>query len=325
MGFLNGRRWVRRWCGGGLGLWLLSAAAAWGEELQNWQFDPQRAELSFTLADTVYPEFFGLTEPTRLVVDIPETEMGDVAPEQFYSGLVRSIRVSQFAPDRVRVVMDLAPGAALSTDQADVQFESSQGQRRWRVPPLGTHDEEPTAAPLAPTAEGSAADLRLDAVPATAAPATDTLPIDPYALDSAMADTATVVSVPDLDPALQAPAAVAVPVISASPPAPVETVAAGSPALPELPPAAAVETAADVAPAGTPEPQTAAVAEPPTEPAAAAADVTPPQVAAAEPAAAVEPVAASPDIETVQQPAASHGRTITTAPPTSITFGQPLP
>ncbi len=324
MGFLNGRRWVRRWCGGGLGLWLLSAAAAWGEELQNWQFDPQRAELSFTLADTVYPEFFGLTEPTRLVVDIPETEMGDVAPEQFYSGLVRSIRVSQFAPNRVRVVMDLAPGTALSTDQADVQFESSQGQRRWRVRPLGTHGEEPTAAPLAPAAEGSAADLRLDTLPATAAPATDTLPIDPYALDSAMADTATVVSVPDLDPALQAPAAVAVPVISAPPPAPAETVATGSPALPELPPADAVETAADAAPAGTPaavaEPQTAAVAGPPTEPAEAAADVTP----AAEVAAA-EPAAAPPNIETVQQPAASHGRTITTAPPASITFGQPLP
>ncbi len=87
MGF---KRRVHQFCGGSLAaLALCMSPAALAEELQNWSFDTGSSELAFSLSDQVFPEFFLLADPPRLVLDIPNTEVGSVDPEQGYEGAVQ--------------------------------------------------------------------------------------------------------------------------------------------------------------------------------------------------------------------------------------------
>lgn len=174
----------------------MMASSALAEELDNWSFDTATNELTFSLSDTVLPEFFLLAEPPRLVLDIPNTQIGAVEPEQVYSGAVQTIRVAQHAPDQVRVVIELAPDTVLSPDQADIQFDDNNGQRYWRFRPLladsTTIADSPTPGEPAAAADASlsAANLELSAPSAEAV-----LPIDPYASGSSEQQ----VSVPPLE------------------------------------------------------------------------------------------------------------------------------
>jgi len=57
--------------------------------------------------------YFALTGPTRLVVDLPGTE---VSPVTFIGrGLIARVRIAQFEPDRGRLVLDLSQPARLGT------------------------------------------------------------------------------------------------------------------------------------------------------------------------------------------------------------------
>lgn len=193
MGF---KRRFYRSLGGSLSVLALAAAPALAEELQDWSFDTDNSELTFSLSDQVFPEFFLLSDPPRLVLDIPDTEIGNVDPEQIYDGTVRAIRVAQHTPENVRVVIELAPAIVLSPEQADIQFDDGgDGQRYWRFRPLIADRGDVATAQPEPTRGAetdvslSAASLRPSEQQATA------LPLDPYETDS----SSTVVSVPPLE------------------------------------------------------------------------------------------------------------------------------
>ena len=95
--------------GGSIVALTLAVSPALAGELRNWSFETTTSELTFSLSDDVFPEFFLLSEPPRLVLDIPEADIGSVEPEQVYGGAVQTIRVSQYTPEQVRVVIELAP------------------------------------------------------------------------------------------------------------------------------------------------------------------------------------------------------------------------
>lgn len=191
--------------GGSLVVVACSMSPAVAEELQDWSFDTDSSELAFSLSDQVLPDFFLLAEPPRLVLDIPNTEIGDVAPDQVYGGAVQHIRVAQNTPQDVRVVIELAPEIVLSPDQADIQFDDNgDGQRYWRFRPLiaGSAQPETDAIPLPNAASTpirnadadisvSADHLRLSSKPTTST----SLPIDPYESEASN----SVVSVPPLE------------------------------------------------------------------------------------------------------------------------------
>ena len=183
--------------GGSLATLALAISPALAEVLNDWAFDTATSELTFSLSDTVFPQFFLLSEPPRLVLDIPDTDIGTIEPEQIYNGSVQAIRVAQYTPDQVRVVIELAPDIVLAPEQADIQFDDSDGLRRWRFRPLIADGDTSVAvspAVLAPNASGdvslSAANLQLPDKPTT----TTALPIDPYD-----AESSAVVSVPPLE------------------------------------------------------------------------------------------------------------------------------
>lgn len=178
-----------------LGLACLPASA---EELQNWSFNTATSELTFSLPDTILPKFFLLAEPPRLVLDIPQANIGEVEPDQTYNnGSVQTIRVAQHTDEQVRVVIELAPETILAPSQADIQFDDRNGQRYWSFRPLVkantnafSNSASQQAAATNTTISHSAANLELSQ------PSSETmLPIDPY-------DTGNptqMVSVPPLD------------------------------------------------------------------------------------------------------------------------------
>ncbi len=98
--------------------------------LEDWRFNPEALQLEISLSAASQPRQFYLAQPPRIVVDLPDTQLGNVATRQNYSGAIQSIRISQLNADVTRIVLDLAPGTLL--DPARVQLQPlSRQANRW--------------------------------------------------------------------------------------------------------------------------------------------------------------------------------------------------
>ncbi|WP_199291930.1 AMIN domain-containing protein, partial [Coleofasciculus sp. FACHB-712] len=113
----------------GSGMELKAIAA----RLTNWRFDPALNQLEITLDEGTTPRYFLLAQPSRIVLDLPNTQVGMVETQQSYSGPIRQIRVSQFEAGITRIVLDLAPEVVLSPQQVQLQVEPGN---RWVLRPL---------------------------------------------------------------------------------------------------------------------------------------------------------------------------------------------
>ncbi|MUL38979.1 AMIN domain-containing protein [Gloeocapsopsis dulcis] len=146
--------------------------------LSNWRFDPAANQLEITLEAQTTPNYFLLEQPLRIVVDLPNTQLGKVATQQDYSGAVRQVRVSQFDKNVTRIVLELAPDTVLNTGQM-VQLQRMTPQPtkgdRWVLrPQIARQTPQPTT--------------QNPALPTTLPPATPPSPQQP------------IVSVPPLQP-----------------------------------------------------------------------------------------------------------------------------
>jgi AMIN domain len=106
--------------------------------LEDWRFNPEALQLEIVLSSATQPKYFFLSQPSRIVVDLPGTKLGYVPTQQNYSGAVQSIRVSQFNADITRIVLDLAPGAFLDQIQMQLEPISWQNPTRWVLRPSMT-------------------------------------------------------------------------------------------------------------------------------------------------------------------------------------------
>ncbi|MEO1351622.1 MAG: AMIN domain-containing protein [Cyanobacteria bacterium J06635_15] len=114
--------------------------------LSNWAFDPATRQLQVMLPNGVTPRYFLLAEPTRIVLDIPNTEVGNVPTQQTYSGAITSIRIAQFDNRSTRIVIELAPNTVLDPQQAQLEQVMGETQTRWVLQPL-LADTAPSAVP----------------------------------------------------------------------------------------------------------------------------------------------------------------------------------
>ncbi|HLO46819.1 MAG TPA: AMIN domain-containing protein, partial [Kamptonema sp.] len=126
--------------------------------LTNWQFDPGTNQLEVMLPDGITPKFSLLNEPTRIVVDLPNTEVATDTTQLYREGTVRSVSLSQFQPAIARIVIDFAPGVVLTPEQ--VQLQRIGLENRWVLRPLVSGTETPlsqgnqaTGAMGSPTAQ----------------------------------------------------------------------------------------------------------------------------------------------------------------------------
>jgi hypothetical protein len=132
--------------------YCLAASPAWSAPLQGWRFDPATNQLEVTVKSGVQPRYSLMAQPARIVLDLPDTEVGNLPKQASYDGAVRSVRVSQFQPNVARIVLELAPNVVLAPEQAKLQPSpdanrgSSAGSMRWTLRPLLAGNTKPSAA-----------------------------------------------------------------------------------------------------------------------------------------------------------------------------------
>ncbi|AKG22846.1 N-acetylmuramoyl-L-alanine amidase [Calothrix sp. 336/3] len=108
----------------------LSSSPVQAAQLQFWRFDASQNRLEFTTTGNVQPRAQLIFNPTRLVIDLPDTRFGRPQVTQTLGGTIRSLRVGQFEQETTRIVLELAPGYTLDPQQ--VKFIGMTGSR-WTV------------------------------------------------------------------------------------------------------------------------------------------------------------------------------------------------
>jgi AMIN domain len=119
-------------------------------KLNKWQFNPKSQQLEITLSAATKPEYFYLPQPPRLVVDLPNTQLGNVDTQKNYPGTIQRIRVSQFSPNITRIVIDLEPGSFADANQVQLQPISPNNPTRWVLRPVISHNStitQPISSP----------------------------------------------------------------------------------------------------------------------------------------------------------------------------------
>ncbi len=101
---------------GVLGLCWVAAPAQAGQ-LSAWQFSSDRNQLEFSTNEGVQPRAQLVEDPTRLVIDLPGTTVGQVTTSQAIGQTVQQIRVGQLDAQTTRIIVELAPGYTIDPQQ----------------------------------------------------------------------------------------------------------------------------------------------------------------------------------------------------------------
>lgn len=117
-----------RWLLPGLmGAFLLCNPAQAGS-LESWNFNRNLRQLNLTTDEGVQPRVFLMTNPTRLVIDLPNITLKRSQTNQQADPLIKEIRVGQVDTQTTRMVVELAPGYTLDPKKVQVRADSSS---RW--------------------------------------------------------------------------------------------------------------------------------------------------------------------------------------------------
>ena len=160
-----------------LSLCLLSSAASAGE-LTFWRFDSNQNRLIFTTNEAVQPKAQLISNPTRLVIDLPGTTLGRATANQTVKGSsIDSVRVGQFNQETTRVVIQLARGYTLNPQQVEFRGTSPT---QWLV---NLPKPEPVKLPLPnniPPPNQPGVDLERSAAPRANTESSSSKNVSPY-------------------------------------------------------------------------------------------------------------------------------------------------
>ncbi|KPQ35759.1 MAG: N-acetylmuramoyl-L-alanine amidase [Phormidesmis priestleyi Ana] len=97
--------------------------------LEFWRFDTEKNQLIFTTDDNIQPTAQLLSNPTRLVIDMPGTTLS--SPESLsYDGAIKAVRLGALDAETTRLVVEYHAGYTIDPNQVQVRGESS---RQWTV------------------------------------------------------------------------------------------------------------------------------------------------------------------------------------------------
>ena len=99
-------------------------------EILSWQFNANENRIDFSTSAGVKPEAQMLANPSRLIVDLPDTRLNQPTSSQLLSNGIKSLRVGQFDVDRTRMVLELAPGYGIDPQQVLIQASTN---KQWSV------------------------------------------------------------------------------------------------------------------------------------------------------------------------------------------------
>lgn len=94
-------------------------------QLQSWSFDQPRNQLHLTTDSGVQPRAFLIKNPTRLVLDLPGTNLNRDTVRQSFGSAIKEIRIGQVDSKTTRMVIELAPGYTVSPDKLLIKGDSS--------------------------------------------------------------------------------------------------------------------------------------------------------------------------------------------------------
>ncbi len=103
--------------------------------LPQWEFNPETSQLRFTLKSSVTPSYFWLENPTRLVIDLPNTQIQGESIQRKYQGLVQEVRIGQFEPETARIVLELAPYATFTSNSVSLEPIVASEGNQWQLDP----------------------------------------------------------------------------------------------------------------------------------------------------------------------------------------------
>jgi N-acetylmuramoyl-L-alanine amidase len=123
---------MQQWLAASLvvGSTLCLVAPARAGELSSWRFDPQTNRLEFKTENDVQPQAQLVTEPTRLVIDLPGTTWSRSQVAEALSGSFKTLRITQADDNTTRITVELAPGYTLDPQQ--IQFRGIS-PTQWTV------------------------------------------------------------------------------------------------------------------------------------------------------------------------------------------------
>lgn len=107
--------------------------------LHKWMFHVKSQQIEINLSNKTKPEYFYLEQPSRLVIDLPNTQLGNVETQKTYSGRIQKIRLSQFSPQITRMVIEFRPGTAVDVNAMGVQ--TGHQSKRWILRPVFSDDQ----------------------------------------------------------------------------------------------------------------------------------------------------------------------------------------
>jgi N-acetylmuramoyl-L-alanine amidase len=127
---------------GTFGTILLLSSPTLAANLQSWRFDRNQNILEINTSGAVQPQAQLIFNPTRLVIDLPNTKFGRSQLTQPIGGAIRSLRIGQFNPQTTRLVLELNPGYTL--DPNAVKF-TPISPNRWTVKIPDPQIEQPSS------------------------------------------------------------------------------------------------------------------------------------------------------------------------------------
>jgi hypothetical protein len=110
--------------------------------LHKWLFHVKSQQIEINLSNKTKPEYFYLEQPSRLVIDLPNTQLGNVETQKTYSGRIQKIRLSQFSSQITRMVIEFRPGTVVDMNAMGVQ--TSHQSKRWILRPVFSDDQTTT-------------------------------------------------------------------------------------------------------------------------------------------------------------------------------------
>ncbi len=114
---------------GFIGVFLFCSPAKAGK-IVSWEFESQDNNLIFKTDEGVQPEAELLSNPTRLVIDLPGTVLDRETVKESYQGPVSGFRIGQPEPDTSRIVVELSPGYNIDADEIEFRDVSPT---HWEV------------------------------------------------------------------------------------------------------------------------------------------------------------------------------------------------
>ena len=145
---------------------LVFGSPADAGQLLSWEFEQNKNRLVFITDEGVQPKAKLISNPTRLVIELPNTQLGRTTIKEKYLGAIRGFRIGQSSNDTVSLVIELAPGYTI--DPSQVKFKGAS-PTQWTVD---------LPSPRIASSPVTAKPLRTNKPPSTPAP-TSVAPVAP--------------------------------------------------------------------------------------------------------------------------------------------------